>query len=321
MAETSGLMTSWNCPNYAGELITSAKEETPFLSIIGGLHNGGATTNYAKFIIGQDYDMPATKQPEITETASLTAPTPTFITRNGQKYNVCQIFHETVGASYAQQSNTGKMSGLELFNQNPNPVNELDWQTSIRLKKIARDVEYTFLNGKYGEATDADTANKTRGILELCKTGTTVAAAGADLSIDLLKTLYREINDAGAKKDNMVLFCNSYIKQVITSLYEKQIGYNSPAPRNIGGMSITNLETDFFNMGIVYDPFMPKDTILIADVAHIRPVFQPVPGKGILFREALAKQGASDSYQIYGQIGLDHGFAFMHGTLTGLKVV
>ena len=60
-------------------------------------------------------------------------------------------------------------------------------------------------------------------------------------------------------------------------------------------------------------------TILIADVAHIRPVFQPVPGKGILFREELAKTGASTSYQIFGQIGLDHGYAFMHGTITGLK--
>ena len=319
MATGNGLMTSWNCPNYAGELITSAKMETPFLSMIGGIHNGGATTNNAKFIIGQDYDMPVSSQPAISEKASLTAPDPTYITRNGQKFNVCQIFHETVGTSYVQQSNTGKMSGLALFGQNPNPVNELDWQTAIRLKKIARDVEYTFLQGKYAEATTVDTANKTRGILELCATGTTVAAAGADLSIDLLKTLYREINDAGAKKDNMVLFCNSYQKQAITSLYEKQIGYNKPAARNIGGMSITTLENDFFSMGIVYDPFMPADTILIADVAHIRPVFQPVPGKGILFREELAKTGASTSYQIFGQIGLDHGYAFMHGTITGLK--
>ena len=102
MATENGLMTSWNCPNYAGELITSAKMETPFLSMIGGIHNGGATTNNAKFIIGQDYDMPVSSQPAISEKASLTAPDPTYITRNGQKFNVCQIFHETVGTSYVQ---------------------------------------------------------------------------------------------------------------------------------------------------------------------------------------------------------------------------
>ena len=64
---------------------------------------------------------------------------------------------------------------------------------------------------------------------------------------------------------------------------------------------------------------MPNDSILVADIAHVAPVFQAVPGKGVMFEEPLAKTGASDKIQIYGQIGLAHGPAFLHGAITGLK--
>ena len=83
-------------------------------------------------------------------------------------------------------------------------------------------------------------------------------------------------------------------------------------------MNISSIETDFFKMGVVWDRFMPAGSLLIADVAHIAPVFQAVPGKGVLFQEELAKTGASDKIQIYGQIGLAHGPAFLHGAITGL---
>lgn len=71
-------------------------------------------------------------------------------------------------------------------------------------------------------------------------------------------------------------------------------------------------------MGVAYDPFMPVDTILIVDLAACAPVFQAVPGKGVLFLEELAKTGAANRKQIYGEIGLAHGPSFLHGTLTGL---
>jgi len=55
-------------------------------------------------------------------------------------------------------------------------------------------------------------------------------------------------------------------------------------------------------------------------MTHCAPVFLPVPGKGFLFYEELAKSGASEKGQIYGQIGLDHGPEIYHGKLTGLTV-
>ncbi len=44
----------------------------------------------------------------------------------------------------------------------------------------------------------------------------------------------------------------------------------------------------------------------------------PVPGKGNFFLESLAKTGAADKYQIYGQCGLDYGAEWYHGKITEL---
>lgn len=65
------------------------------------------------------------------------------------------------------------------------------------------------------------------------------------MSIDLLKQFFKAMADAGAFFGNMVLFCDLEQKQRITSLYEKHVGYNTPATRTVVGMNIQKLETDF----------------------------------------------------------------------------
>ena len=321
----TGTGTTFNLPNFAGDLFTASPTRTPFLSMIGGL-SGGRRTENDRFPTGQLYEFPDAAQPGISESASETAPTATALVRE-QKYNVTQIFHETISLTYAKLANRGKLSGLNTSGATANPTSELDWQIARRLEKIARDVEYTFLNGVYQEATAANVANKTRGMIALCggTGGTTINATPSGgtaqpISIAMLKELFRAMADAGAPFGNMVLFCGSEQKQRITTLYENQVGYNTPATRTVGGMNIQRIETDFFEMGVAYDPFMPNDTILIADVSACAPVFQDVPGKGTLFLEDLAKTGASERKQLYGEIGLDHGPAFLHGTITGLAV-
>lgn len=316
MPNVTGIGTTFNLPNFAGDLFTASPTQTPFLSMIGGL-SGGMKTENDEFATGVLYEFPDAAQPAISEQASQTAPEATAIARE-QKTNVTQIFHETISLTYAKMANRGKLSGLNTAGVQANPTSELDWQIAQRLKKIARDVEYTFLNGTYTKAGDVSEANKTRGMLELCSTGTTIDAGSAALSLDLLKQLFKAMADAGANFGNMVLFCGSTQKQKITDLYEKQLGYNAAAPRNVGGMNIQKLETDFFEMGICYDPFMAADKILIADVSACAPVFQDVPGKGVLFLEDLARTGAAEKKQIYGEIGLAHGPAFLHGSITGL---
>lgn len=311
----TGLGTTWNLPNYAGELFTADPTQTPLLSMIGGLTGGKQTKNF-EFPTAVLFDYPAAKQPEITEEASAKAPTASAIARK-QESNVIQIHQEVIDLTYFKQSNSGRFSGINGSNQT-NPIDEKAWQIQQKLIKIARDVEFSFINGKYQKATAANVANKTRGMLELAATVSTVDASSGKLTTNMIKALMLEMADNGAYFNNMVLFAGAKQKQKITDLYEKQLGYNQGAPRNIGGMNITEIETDFCKLGIVWDRFMPDDSILIADVAHIAPVFQEVEGKGVLFEEELAKIGASDRIQIYGQIGLAHGPAFLHGSITNL---
>ena len=316
MSQITDIGTTWNLPNYAGELFTADPTQTPFLSMIGGLSGGRQTDNF-EFSTAVLYDFPEASQPEISEQDSTTAPPASHIAREQEK-NVVQIHQEVINLTYAKQSNMGRMSGLNTAGQEPNPIDEKVWQIQQKLIKIARDVEYSFICGKYQISTAANVANKTRGMLELCtsNTGNSISADNTILSKSLLDQLYLEMANNGAYFGKMVLFCGAYQKQMITNLYADQFKANMQTTQNIAGMNITEIETDFFKMGVVWDRFMPNDSILIADMAHIAPVFQAVPGKGVLFQEDLAKVGASDKIQIYGQIGLAHGPAFLHGAIT-----
>ena len=307
----TGQGNTWNLPNFAGDLFTADPVNTPFLTAIGGL-TGGMQSDDFEFPTDSQYSFPQAQQPAISEQASTTAPTATSFVRE-QNTNVTQIFQEKVSITYVKLSNGGRMSGLNTAGQQNNVPDERAWQIARTLEKIARDVEYTFLNGVYSKATSVSTVNKTRGMLELCSEGTTIAAGSKKLTKENLQTLFKKMYDAGAIFSNMVLWVNSAQKQLITDIYSY-----APTDRNLGGTNIKQLETDFGNIGISLNRFMPQDTVLAAEMSAIAPVFQPVPGKGNFFYEELAKTGAAEEGQIFGQIGLDHGPAFLHGTITGL---
>lgn len=315
MANANAPATSWNNPNYVGELFLVGQNKTPFLNMIGGLGGGRIwTVNALQFPMAQPWALEAASQPAITETASLTAPTAWTYVR-GVDYNTCQIFQRTVSMSYVGMSEFGQVSadattGRTFLGDQP-VKDEYGFQKAAALKQIAIDVEYTFLNGTYAQATAANVAAKTRGIITGITTNT-LAAAGAALTPAMINTVLRTMAASGAEFNNMVMFANSWNKQAISAIY----GY-APEDRNIGGVNIKQVETDFAMLGIVWDPFMPAGTVLIADMGLIQPVFCPVPGKGVLFYEDLAKTGAGTSGQIYGQIGINYGPEEMHGTITG----
>ena len=92
-----------------------------------------------------------------------------------------------------------------------------------------------------------------------------------------------------------------------------------PAARNINGISLSSVVTP---IGVVYlylGEYLPAGTALLLNLSVLAPVFQPVPGKGNFFLEALAKTGAGEKYQLFGQIGLDHGPEWYHGKFTGIS--
>jgi hypothetical protein len=317
MPNVNAIATSWNCPNYTGELFLIGANQTPFLNMIGGLQGGNIrTVADFQFPLAQPWALEAAAQPAVTEQASLTAPTPWTYVRD-QDINTVQIFHRAVTVSYAKQSVVGQVvadgtTGLVDITGVQPVQNERDFQISAHMRQIAVNVDYTFLNGAYQKATNATTAAKSRGIITAATTNT-LAAGGAALSKPLIDSLLRTMASNGSEFVNPVIFVNAFQKQRISDIY----GY-APQDRNIGGYNINQIETDFAILGIVWAPNVPAATLLIADLSVCSPVFLPVPEKGVLFYEELSKTGAAEKGQIYGQVGLDYGPEEYHGTITGL---
>jgi len=305
--------TLWGLPNYTGELFTSDMTNTPFLSMIGGLTGGRMTTNF-EFPTASEYDHESLAQETITENESITGVTPINYVRSELK-NVVQIFQEEVLLSYVKMANQGRLVGINTVGAKNSVINEKDWQIAKALEAIARKVEWHFLQGTYAISTTSDTPNQTRGMIAAAAMASnTVAAGSTRLTKALMDEILLKMFTAGATFKNPVIFCGGFQKQLLSSIY----GY-APEDRNVGGINIKQIETDYGNIGVANPHrMMPTSTLLIADVAYCAPVFQPVPGKGNLFYEDLAKTGAAENGQIFGQIGLDYGPTFAHGTITGL---
>lgn len=306
--------TSFGVLNYAGMLYNKGNARTPFSTMIGGRKRD---TNSVEFITGQEYTGGGTgAQPAISENASLTAPDASVVTRE-QKTNVTQIFQETVGVSYAKQSNMGTLSGANLAGQQPEPMNELDFQVAAKMQKIQRDIEYTFINGVYNKANSDATINKTRGMVAAITSNVT-AMSGKALGLwdvaDMMKKIY-ESN--GTTEGLTLLLSGVQLMQLNADAVENKLTI-VPAAREVNGIALSSLITPMGTIYIRLGECLPSGVALVVNTSVCAPVHQPVPGKGNLFLEQLAKTGAGEKYQLFGQIGLDHGPEWYHGKFTGL---
>lgn len=306
--------TSFAVPNFSGMLFNKGQQAVPFSTMIGARP---LSTNHVEFTCGQYYNTEKGEQPEISETASLTAPTPEIVTRQ-QLTNVTQIFQKSVAISYAKQSNMGTLQGINVAGQQPNPMDELAFQVSRRMAKIAQDIEYTFLNGKYKKATSDAEANQSRGILTAIATNV-LDVNGAPLTYWLVAEGLKSIHDQGARTDNIVLGVDA------TTLL--QLNYDAgknnytivPNGRDVNGLRITTVVTPLGEVGVALLDSLPESTAMLFDPTIMAPVFQPVPGKGNFFLEQLSKTGAGETYQIFGQVGLDHGPEWMSAKFTNIS--
>lgn len=311
----TAVMTSHNLLNYSGLLFNKGNTRTPFSTLIGGKSR---TVQAWKFPTSLSYTTGGgTSQPAITETASLTAPTPGFVTR-AQDVNVCQIFQRAVSISYGKMSSMDQLSGLNIAGQQANPANELDFQVANQMQEMANDVEYTFLNGAYQDGTYDDTAYKTKGITAAITTNAKALTGTPGLSFWAVAELIQMIGDAHAPTDGLVLMARPVnIMQLNADASSNGLTV-VPAAREINGLKIDTLITPFGSVGIVANPYVASGTAIVFNPSICAPVEMPVPGKGNFFLEPLSKTGAADKYQIYGQLGLDYGAEWYHGKLTGL---
>lgn len=399
MAGITGMGTTFDLPNYAGELFALTPADTPFLSAIGGLTGGGMTSGVE--FEWQTYDLRDPSQRTRVEGA--TAPTAEERVRANVR-NVAQIHQEKVSVSYTKQATMGMLTtpGAAPFRgvDGSNPVNnELDWQVAQALKSIALDVNWSFINGVYANPTTNATARKTRGLLaaivtnRIAKGVTTTGATSATDTItstghglvdgdkivftntstatnivagriyyvdaidantfkvatssggtaltlgtatgiaytnpwetalttdhvsDLLQLAYD--NGGISEQETATLIVNSAQRRAVTKAFASAYGQFTETSRTVGGVAVDTIITDFGTLNVMMDRHAPQDTITVASLEQCRPVFLNVPGKGVMFEEPLAKTGASDEVQLYGEIGLEYGNEKAHAVMTGLKV-
>ena len=402
MAGITGMGTTFDLPNYAGELFALTPEDTPLLSAIGGLTGGGMTT--AVEFEWQTYDLRDPSQRTRVEGA--TAPTAEERKRANVR-NVAQIHQEKVSVSYTKQAAIGQLAtpGSAPFRgvDGSNPVgNELDWQVAQALKSIALDVNFSFINGEFANPTTNATARQTRGLLQAVTTNRVAKATevtGATSATDTItstahgltdgdKVVFRDTGNATgivagrvyyvdavatdtfkvsstnggtaitlgtatgiayaeptatalatddiddllqlaydnggiSEQATATLIVNSAQKRAITKAYADAYGKSvmiTEGNRSVGGVNVQTIETDFGRLGVMMDRHVPQDTIVVASLEQLRPVFLNIPGKGVMFEEPLAKTGASDEVQLYGEIGLEYGNEKAHAVMNGLAV-
>ncbi len=173
MAGITGQATTFNCPNFVGELFAITPTDTPFLSAIGGL-TGGKAAN-ATLFQWQGYDL---RSPDEARQRVEGAAAPTGGARvRTNVYNVVEIHQETVEVSYTKLAATGQFNSTGAAHagqagiMGSNPVlDEMDWQVDKELIQIARDVELSFIRGSFANPSTNATPRKTRGIMEATET-------------------------------------------------------------------------------------------------------------------------------------------------------
>lgn len=393
MAGITGLGTTFNLPNYHGELFAVSPTDTPLLSAAGGLGQGGQVSD--TLVEWQKYDL---RDPEIrARLEGADAPTAEERVR-ANVTNRLQIFQEAISTSYTKQAATERYAALASGTSNP-VTNEHAWQVMQSLKQIARDVNFSFWHGVRNDPADNTTARQMAGLLSvmatnkiedgLARTGTSatdtvtathglavndkvvftaVGAATAikvaraywvvnvtsttafkvsatkggtpitigtatglafyemlaanTVTVDNVNSLLQSAYDNGGISDQgtATLFVPSGQKLALTKAYAAAYGQADPlaGTRNVGGVAVNTIVTDFGTLNVAIDRAMPADAIAVVSLEQIRPVFLSVPGKGVMFEEELAKTGASEKSQIYGEVGLAYGNEASHGVLRGL---
>jgi len=322
MPGITGMITSFNTPNYVGELFGLTPTDTPLLSAIGGL-TGGQSTDSTIFT-WQTYDLRAPDAAR-QRLEGADAPPPEARTRLNA-FNVVEIHQEALSISYTRQAATGQFAATgsavptSAGVTGTNPVgDELTWQSQRALEQIARDIEQTFISGTYAQPVDNATPRRTRGLLQAIATNvitnTNPAALTEAMILDLLQMVWT--NGGITVSETATLICGAVQKRKLTKIFITDKGYEERT-RNVAGVNLQTIECDFGRLNIMLNRYMPADQIAVSSLDELAPVFLRVPGRGFLFAEPLAKTGASDKFQIYGEVGLRYGNERSHGKITNL---
>lgn len=304
-----------NVLNYSGILFDKGNKKTPLFSLIQGRRR---VSQAKDFNCGQYYTTPmATASKKITENDSLTAPEAEVVTRTPME-NCTQIFQESVYVSYAKMSDYNSLAGLNVAGQSANPVDEFAFQAGVTMDRIRSQIEYVLINGKYAKATNSATAGQTRGLLEATSNVITKTGTPELRYWDIVEAVTAIGNAGGDTQDLIIMGDNVHYLQLTKNAMENGMTVVE-SDSEVNGIRISRIKTPYGDYRFLVNPYVPKGTVEVANIDVLGIVEQEVPGKGNFFYEALAKTGAGERGQIFGQLGLDHGPEWYHAKITGLK--
>lgn len=316
----NGFSLITNSPNFLGILYDSNIRKTQFLSAIGGI--GGSNTMIAKnpeFPTGVQYALDDPFQPAITENQSLGLANPTRYILSQHK-NVVQIFQSDTGVSRLRER-SNRLEGINNVSGRPETSSEIARQIEFHIKDFARQMNYTALNGIYSDAglTNPDQALKTRGIINCIETN---VYDGLDMTSDdegirnAMDEMFRMVFDRGMWGTPTVIV-NSLNKVKLTNAYGSLALCEVPLDRFVAGINLQMIVTNFANTGVyvIIDNDVPNDTVLLADMDFVRPVFtRDKETNEIILVHPLSQRGGN-LFEIYAEFGLDHGPETYHGKI------
>jgi hypothetical protein len=148
------------------------------------------------------------------------------------------------------------------------------------------------------------------------------AASTVALTVDDVEGILQMAYDNGgvSEQSTATVIVNSSQKRAISSAYANAYGKFMETSRTVGGVAVDTIVTNFGTLNVMLDRYVPQDAIIVASLEQCMPVYLEVPGKGHFFAEPLAKTGASEKVQLYGEVGLAFGNEKAHAVLSGLKV-
>lgn len=319
MAAVAGQGTTFNLPNYHGELFTVTPTETPFLSAIGGL--AGAQEAHAIDFEWQTVDRRASSAGNAALEGAA-APAGAERARANLK-NCVEIHHSAIEITYSKMAASQNYAGANIGQQwDDFVVDELALQTQAELESMAVDIEQSFLSGTYSRPADNATARKTQGVLGIAATVSANGAVNRALTADIVNAHIQAMFDAGAKlpQDSTVFLVGATQNTNLTKAYTSSAQLSAPTrERTIAGMHIQTVVTPFGTFGVMVDRWMPAGKVATLDLSVCKPVFLEIPGKGLLFTEELARTGSSRKFQLYGEVGLEYGPTNAHGVIADLS--
>lgn len=306
---------SYDLPNYIGELFQKGQRPNATLQLVGGL---GAWRPYAswEFPVGQQYEVPSHAE-STARLEGATAPDAAGVVRSPIT-NVTQIWQESVKVSYTKQATGQQLTGLGIGGERDPVADELAFQTSTKLEYMARNLNWTILNQTYQKPGNNSSVRRTRGLREAI-TSNTVNANGADFNLTMVDELFADIVTNGGTGDgeNMIVLAGPAQLRKMNEFFRAD-KLKVDEDRFVGGVRVRTVYSTFGVLNFALERDADPNELLFVNFDVVGLVANPIPGKGVLFLEELAKTGASENYQLYGEIGLDHGPEWHHGKITNL---